>query len=76
MTPSRWGQMKQKPVFVGKPPQEAEVEWYDKHGQHPERIAKDGTGKSYVIGDRGWNRNNPHKREYIEHRMMKEGVYG
>jgi hypothetical protein len=51
--------------------QQAEVEWYEKHGLHSDRIVRDSTGQRYVIGDSSWNRKHPGRQESVESRMLR-----
>lgn len=49
-----------------------QVDWYKRYGKHPdERIAIDGDGVRYVVGDWSWNRARQHdgKWESVESRM-------
>lgn len=57
------------------PIQKREVRWYRNFGKYPSRIALDGTGKEYVIGDWSWNRNHRNMHELVEERMRTAGVY-
>jgi hypothetical protein len=46
-----------------------QVQWYLRCGRYGEaRIATDGSGIRYVIGDWSWNRSHPDKQESIEGR--------
>jgi hypothetical protein len=56
-------------------PRLRELEWYRRHGSYLQRIATDGSGAQYVIGDWAWNRHHPDMTEEIELRMRREGVY-
>ena len=48
--------------------QRAEVMWYGRHGQYPERIKRDGDGNPYVAGDWSWHRQG-HPIEYVDRAM-------
>jgi hypothetical protein len=45
---------------------EFEIRWYRQNGKYSERIARDGHGQLYLIGDWSWNRNYPEKAETVE----------
>lgn len=55
--------------------QAREVEWYRRHGRHPERIVLDRTGNPFVIGDWSWRRLHAVAFELVEDRMRAAGVY-
>jgi len=42
-----------------------EVAWYEKHGEHPDRIKWDDLKRRYVVCDRLWNQDNEYRREVI-----------
>ncbi len=44
-----------------------EVQWYEKHGQYPERIRKDYLGHRYVQSDHTWNHYHSNKIERVGH---------
>lgn len=54
------------------PIQEAEVEWYRRHGKYPrERIVRNSEGEPYVIGDWSWNRQANRPYETVEAQMRE-----
>lgn len=58
-------------------PEEREAAWYSVHGRFRERLAVNASGMTYVIGDYCWNLKRPaSQQEYIETRMIQEGIYG
>ena len=46
-----------------------EVQWYEVHGKHPDRIRKDYLGHRYVQGDFTWNRYHPSRIERVNHML-------
>jgi hypothetical protein len=46
-----------------------EVQWYEKHGVHSERIKKDYLGHKYVQADYLWNRRHPTRVEYVSRQI-------
>lgn len=46
-----------------------EVQWYEKHGQYPERIKLDDLGHRYVQSDYWWNRLNHYRQESIRSQL-------
>jgi hypothetical protein len=59
--------------------QAKEVEWYRRFGRYPHhRVISDGSGREYVIGDWGWNREansyeviEPEMSEWVKAHMPK-----